>query len=138
VAVRPLPDESRADVPDVSSNFQYAVREFATGAATDTVTDETGDVPPAPVQLIPYAVVAVGETLCVPEVAFAPANVPPVAVHAVALVELHERVAAYPEISEAGEAGSDERVAVGAGVTVVNVKLPETVLLPAASLEITR
>ena len=58
---------------------------------TVTVALETGDVPPAPVQVMPYVVVVVRlpvDTL--PDVAPPVAN--PVPVHEVALVEDHERM----------------------------------------------
>jgi len=57
----------------------------------------------------------VGETDCVPEIAFVPVQ-PPDAVQEVALVEDQERVEDWPEVIEEGE---EERETVGAGVVTV-------------------
>ncbi len=59
---------------------------------TFTLALTTVDVPPEPVHDMEYVVLVVGLTVCVPEVALVPVQ-PPDAVHDVALVEDHERVA---------------------------------------------
>jgi hypothetical protein len=70
-------------------------------------------VPPAPVHVREYVVSAVSApVLWLPLVAFAPANVPPVAVQDVALVELHDSVEDPPLAIGLGLAESD---AVGTG-----------------------
>ncbi|OGM78607.1 hypothetical protein A2197_02860 [Candidatus Woesebacteria bacterium RIFOXYA1_FULL_48_16] len=72
----------------------------AVGAVTLTVVDWLA-VPPVPVQVNVYIVVAVGETVCDPEVAFVPDHAPD-AVQTVALAEDQERVEALPEVTEVG------------------------------------
>jgi hypothetical protein len=70
-------------------------------------------VPPAPVHVREYVVSAVNApVLWLPLVGFAPAKVPPVAVHDVALVEFHVSVDVPPLAIVVGLAVSD---AVGAG-----------------------
>ena len=72
-------------------------------------------VPPVPVQLNEYAVLAVrAPVLSLPLVAFAPLQ-PPVAVHPVAFVELHVSVEVPPIVTTEGLATN---VAVGLPVTV--------------------
>jgi hypothetical protein len=61
------------------------------------------------------ALVVNAPVLCEPLVAFAPANVPPVPVHDVALVELQVSVEAAPLVTEVGDAEID---AVGGAVAV--------------------
>jgi len=66
-------------------------------AVTVTVAVAAVLVPPAPVQVSEYVVVVVkAPVLWLPLVAFAPANVPPVALHDVALVELQVSVDVPP------------------------------------------
>ena len=77
-------------------------------AVTVTVTDCEAD-PPEPVHVNVYIVVCVGLTLCVPETALVP-DQPTEVVQEVALAELHESAADWPEVMEDGFA---ERVAVG-------------------------
>jgi hypothetical protein len=74
-------------------------------------------VPPAPVHVSEYVVLAVGDTLCVPEVVLVPVQ-PFEAVHEVAFPEDQVRVALCPEVIEVADV---VRVAVGttgADVTV--------------------
>jgi hypothetical protein len=86
-------------------------------AVTVTVAVVAVLVPPAPVQVNEYVVSVVkGPVLSVPLVAFAPANVPPVAVQDVALVELQVNVALPPLLTVVGDAVID---AVGGAVAVV-------------------
>jgi hypothetical protein len=67
-----------------------------------TVAVTTLLVPPAPLQLNEYEVVAErAPVLCVPLVAFAPLQ-PPEAVHAVAFVELHVNVEVPPLATTVG------------------------------------
>jgi hypothetical protein len=89
--------------------------------------------PPAPVQLNEYSVGTLsGPVLCVPVTSWAPLQ-PPVAVHAVALVELHVRVAAAPAAIGFGLAA---RVTVGA-ITGVTVTVAVAALLaPPAPLQV--
>ena len=77
---------------------------------TLTVTDfET--LPPAPLHVRVYVVLAAGETLCVPDTAFAPVQ-PFDAVQEVAFVADQVSVEDWPLVIEAGDA-----VKVSAGVT---------------------
>jgi len=88
-------------------------------------------VPPVPMQVSEYDVVAVrAPVLCVPLVAFAPLQ-PPEAVQEVALVELHVSVEALPLGTEAGFAVS---ATVGADATVM-VALA-TLLVPPVPLQV--
>ena|SRR5271157_6103537 len=97
---------------------------------TVTVALATGEVPPAPVQVMEYVVVTVGETDVEPEVPDAVKLVPE---QLVALVLLHVSVDDCPLVMEVGFA---ESVAVGTGfpacvVALAVLELPE--LFPAAS-----
>jgi hypothetical protein len=69
--------------------------------------------------------------LCEPLLAFAPANVPPVPVHPVALVELQVSVEAAPLTTAVGFAVS---VAVGLGATVTVAVA--AVLVPPAPVQV--
>ena len=80
---------------------------------TDTVADWDA-LPPAPVHVSVYVVVAVGATLCVPLTALVPVQ-PPEAVHAVALVLLQVSVEDAPDVIDRGDA---DKVTVGAGAAV--------------------
>ncbi len=106
--------EARAGVP--------VVRSMVAEAVTVTVALAAGDVPPAPVQVIVYVVLVVGETATEPEVA-----VPAVKllVHDVAFVEDQVRVELEPLAIEVGDA---ERFAVGAGEPADTVTVLVTVL----------
>jgi hypothetical protein len=68
-----------------------------------------------------------------PLVAFAPANVPPVAVHEVALVELQVSVDVPPLAIVVGLAVS---VAVGTELVVIATVAAEAVLVPPAPLQV--
>ncbi len=93
-----------------------------TPAATVTVTLTAALVPPAPEQVNAYVVLAVrAPVLAVPLAPFVPLQ-PPEAVHEVAFVELHVKVAARPLSTSAADALS---TAVGAGGTVVAGVEPE-------------
>jgi len=70
-------------------------------------------LPPEPVHVKVYVVLAVGETDCELESAFVPVNVPPEAVHDVAPVDDHVSVELCPAFIEVGDAVS---VTIGAGV----------------------
>jgi hypothetical protein len=82
--------------PDNIAQVEVDAERVADGALpTVTVTDCVLEFPPAPVQYKVYVVETVKlPVLSLPDVAFAPANVPPVALQLVAFVELHERVVA--------------------------------------------
>jgi len=71
--------------------------------------------------------------LCEPLVAFAPANVPPVPVHDVALVELQVNVEAAPLSTAVGFAIS---VAVGTGLAVTVTMAVVAVLVPPAPVQV--
>ena len=88
-------------------------------------------VPPVPVQTRVYVMVTVGETDCVPDIAFVPVH-PADAVQEVAFVELHVKVEAEPEVIDVGLA---EMETVGAGATLETVTLTVAAvpIFPAAS-----
>jgi hypothetical protein len=89
-------------------------------AVTVTVAVATGLLPPAPLQVIEYDVLAASApVLWVPLGANAP-DQPPVAVQAEALVELQVSVAAPPAVRLTGLA---VRLAVGSGLTVIEAEL---------------
>ena len=78
---------------------------------TVTTTETSPLMPFVPEQVRPYVVlVEVGLTICVPEMALLPANVPPVPLHDVELVDDHVSVEDPPGAIDVGEAN---RVAVG-------------------------
>jgi hypothetical protein len=105
------------DAPPPAIVDGLAVSVAVGAGATVTVAEAALLVPPTPVQVNEYVVLAVrAPVLWLPLLAFAPANVPPVAVHEVALVELQVNVAAPPLVTVVGDAVID---AVGAGGTVV-------------------
>jgi hypothetical protein len=97
-----------------------------------TVTDRTGLVPPAPVQVRLYVVVAVGLTAWVPLVALVP-DQPPEAVHPVALVLLHVSVLDWPLVMVSGLPLS---VAVGAGVELTVTVTDCAGLVPPAPVQV--
>jgi len=70
-------------------------------------------LPPLPVHVNVYVVLAVGETDCELESAFVPVNIPPEAVHDVAPVDDHVSVDDCPALIDVGDAVS---VTIGAGV----------------------
>ena len=79
----------------------------ARAVVTVTVAVAGALVPPGPVQVIEYVVVAVSAPLvCVPLAAFVPVQ-PPEAVHDVAFVEFQVKVAVSPLLTAAGDARSD-------------------------------
>src|ERR1700687_122089 len=86
-----------------------AVRVGSGGAVTVSVALATGLVPPAPVQVSEYTVVALGETETFPDV---PDGVKLVPVQLVALVEPQVRVADTPLTMDVGLTASE---AVGTG-----------------------
>lgn len=86
--------------------------ELSGTAVTVIVTDTGALVPPAPVQVMLYVRVAVGETITEPEVALAEKPVP---VHDVVLADDQERVEDWPFVMLVGLA---ERVTVGMGVVL--------------------
>jgi hypothetical protein len=89
-------------------------------AVTVTVAVATGLLPPAPLQVIEYAVLAASApVLWVPLGANAP-DQPPAALQAEALVELQVSVAAPPAVRLTGLA---VRLAVGSGSTVIEAEL---------------
>jgi hypothetical protein len=101
------------ETPPLLTEAGFAVS--VTPAAGVTVAVAALLLPPGPVQINEYDVVAVrGPVLCVPLAASAPLQ-PPEAVQAVALVELQVSVEAPPLVTEVGFAAS---VAVGADPTL--------------------
>src|SRR5690349_217525 len=104
------------------------------GVAAVTETDALFCVvPPAPVQLSVYEVVAVSApVLCEPEVAIEPLQ-PPEAVHDVAFDELHVSVLLPPLLTDVGDADSDT---VGAGVEAVTVTDALFCVVPPAPVQL--
>ena len=86
-------------------------------------------VPPAPVHVIVYVVVTIGETLTDPET---PDGVNPLPVQLVALVEDHESVDDCPAMTDVGDA---ERETVGVGMVTVTVAFADAV--PPAPVQVT-
>jgi hypothetical protein len=106
------------EVPPLGTLVGFAVKVAAgTGLAVTETVAAAAVVPSVPVQVSEYVVSVVkAPVLSVPLVAFAPANVPPVAVQDVALVELQVNVALPPLLTVVGEAVID---AVGGADAVV-------------------
>jgi hypothetical protein len=103
------------EAPPLATDTGFAVSVAAGVPGTVTVAVATLLVPPTPVQINEYELVAVrAPVLCVPLVVFAPLQ-PPEAVHALALVEVHVSVEALPLATDVGLA---IRMTVGAGTTV--------------------
>jgi hypothetical protein len=116
----------------LTTDVGFAVKEAVGSPRIVTVAVAAVLVPPGPVQVSEYVVLAVSAPVgWLPLVAFAPAKVPPVAVHDVALVELHVSVEVPPLAIEVGLAVS---VAVGSGamVTVADA----AVLVPPAPVHV--
>jgi hypothetical protein len=125
--------------PPAAIGFGLAVRVTVGGVAGVTVTVAVAALPapPAPRQVNEYVVLAASAPVdTLPLGACAPANVPPVPVQAVALVELQVSVAAPPAVTAVGLAVS---VAVaGGGVTGVTVTVAVAALLaPPAPVQVT-
>jgi hypothetical protein len=119
------------ELPPLATEVGFAVNVTVGAGTTVTVAVATLLVPPEPVQVSVYDVVAVrAPVLCVPLVALVPLQ-PPVAVHEVALVELHVSVEAAPLAIEVGFAVN---VTVGAGTTVTVAVA--TLLVPPAPLQL--
>jgi hypothetical protein len=129
----------RVAAPPAAMGFGLTVRVTAAGGGVTGVTVTVAVAallaPPAPLQVNEYVVLAVSAPLdTLPLVACAPANVPPVPVQAVALVELHVSLEAPPALTAAGLALS---VAVAGGVTAVTVTVTVAgLLLPPAPLQV--
>lgn len=126
----------RVDRPPLATDVGDASK-LAVGAiapvVTATLTVDVGLVPPAPVHVIEYAVVAVmGPVVWLPPAAKAPLQ-PPVAAHAVALVEAQVRVALAPAATLVGEADS---VTVGAGGGVMPTVAIAAWLVPPAPVQV--
>jgi hypothetical protein len=103
------------DAAPLATEVGFAVRVTVGVPGTVTVALAMLLDPPGPAQVNRYESVAViAPVLCVPLVALVPLQ-PPVAVHEVALVELHVSVDAAPLATEIGFA---VRVTVGTGMTV--------------------
>jgi hypothetical protein len=103
------------EAPPLAMDVGFAVSVTVAAGTTVTVAVATLLVPPAPVQISEYDVVAViAPVLCVPLMDLAPLQ-PPEAVHDVAFVELHVSVEAPPVGTDVGFAAS---VTVAAGRTV--------------------
>ena len=136
----PVPVQDVAFV-ELQFNVEAAVLTTAVGFAVNeavgsprivTVTVACVLVPPVPVHLKVYVVLAVrAPVLWLPLVPFAPANAPPVAVQDVALVELQVSVVLEPLEIEVKVADS-EAVGTGAIVTVAVA----AVLVPPAPVHV--
>jgi hypothetical protein len=110
------------EAPPLATDVGFAVSVTVAAGTTVTVAVATLLVPPAPVQISEYDVVAViAPVLCVPLIDLAPLQ-PPEAVHDVALVELHVSVEVPPLATEVGFADS------------VTVAIPGTVTVAVATL----
>jgi hypothetical protein len=83
------------EAPPRATEVGFAASVTVAVPGTVTVTEATSLVPPAPLQVSTYDVVAVSEMLCVPLVALDPLQ-PPDAMHEVALAELQVNVEAPP------------------------------------------
>ncbi len=105
---------------DVGAAPSETVGAGVVAAATVTVAVAAGLVPPAPVQVSEYEVLAVRATVvCVPLGASVPLQ-PPLAEHEVAFVELHVRVDDPPLATDVGAALKDTvGTGVAGGVVVV-------------------
>ena len=105
----------RVEAAPLTTAVGFAVKE-AVGSRIVTVAVAAALVPPVPVQVSEYVVLAVSVPVdWLPLVAFVPANAPPVAVQDVAFVELQVSVELLPLATEVGLAVS---VAVGTGAMV--------------------
>jgi len=110
----------------------FAVNEAVGSPRIVIVTVACVLVPPVPVHFKAYVVLVVrAPVLWLPLVPFAPANVPPVAVQDVALVELQVSVVLAPLEIEV-EVADSAAVGTGAMVTVA----VEAVLVPPAPLQV--
>jgi hypothetical protein len=108
------------------------------GGVEVTVTvAEAVALPPVPTQFKLYVVLVVGVTTCVPLVALAPVNVPPLAVQLVASVVVQVSVAFPPAVIDIGVA---EIVIVGVGdgvgFGVVTTRFTEFVALPPRPVQV--
>ena len=122
----------KVDVPPLTIVVGFAVSVTVGLGAIVTVADVALLVPPVPVQVREYVVFAVSAPVdWLPLVAFAPANVPPEAVHEVALVELQVSVDVPPLAIVVRIA---VRVAVGM-VPIVTVAVA-AVLVPPAPVQV--
>ncbi len=119
------------EVPPLATEVGVAASVTVGVPGTATVAVATLLVPPAPVQINEYELVAVsGAVPCVPIVALVPFQ-PPEAVHEVALVELHVSVEVPPLATEVGFA-DNVTVAVPGTVTVAVA----TLLVPPAPTQV--
>ena len=106
---------ANVELPPFAIDAGFAVSVAVGLPGTVTVAVTTLLVPPAPVQVSEYDVVAeTGPMLCVPLVVFVPLQ-PPTAVHEVAFAEFHVNVELPPFAIDAGFA---LKVTVAAGTTV--------------------
>src|SRR3984957_2302519 len=104
--------------------------EPAAAAVAVTVTD-CASLPPPPVQVRLYIVVAATTTDALPLVARLPVNVPPLAVHEVALVLVQVSVVAAPAATVVGDA---VKVTVGAELTICMPYIPYCGWAPVAAV----
>jgi hypothetical protein len=101
-------------------------------AATVTVAVTAAVVPPGPVQVSEYEASAVNALVsCDPLVAKVPPQ-PPEAVHDVALVELHVKVATPPLLTDIGDALKEAVGAGGDGVKGTDPEPPQAAKVSAA------
>ena len=119
------------EVPPLATEIGFAASVTVGVPGTVTVAVATPLVPPAPVQVNEYELVAVsGVVPCVPLVALVPLQ-PPEAAQEVALVELHVSIDVPPLATEVGFAVN---VTVGAGATLTVAVA--TLLEPPAPLQV--
>jgi hypothetical protein len=126
-------DHVNVEVAPEAMLVGFAVSVTVGGAdeLTVTVAEAGADVPPVPLQVSVYVVVAVGETPSVPLVASAPVQ-PPEAVHEVAFVLDQVSVELAPEAIVVGFA---VKVTVGAAIPVT-VTVAEDALLPPVPVQV--
>jgi hypothetical protein len=114
-------------VIDVGSAVSVTV-----GAGTTVTVVESVEVPPDPVQASRYVVVLVGDTVCEPLVARAPAQ-PPLAVQLVALVLVQVSVLDCPDAMDVGLA---VKVMVGGTGAAVTVTVTESPVVPPVPVQV--
>jgi hypothetical protein len=126
------------DVPPLAIVDGFAVSVAVGRGATVTVAVAAVLVAPVPVHVREYVVFAVSPPVdWLPLVAFAPANVPPVAVHEVALVELQVSVDVPPLSTVVGDAVSDTVAGAGLLTTGTDPDPPQAARSSAAPKVIT-
>ena len=106
---------------------------FGDGVFTETIVEFVAD-PPVPEQEIVYVVLAVGVTICVPDVGFVPVQ-PTLPVQVVALVETQVSVAELPATIDDGSA-EIETVGIFGGGTLPTVTVTVLFALPPVPVQV--